>query len=102
MFLRANQIPILIVTFCLLWSSAFAAAKAALIDCTPLLLVTARCLLAGGLTLAIAAARPGAWRVSPRDFGELIRLWLGHKQLYLWLHKLAMEPVSARVRGLIA
>src|SRR5262249_13277592 len=51
MFLRANQIPILIVTFCLLWSSAFAAPKAALIDCPPLLLVTARCLLAGGFDL---------------------------------------------------
>jgi drug/metabolite transporter (DMT)-like permease len=93
MFLRTDQIPILIVTFCLLWSSAFAAAKAALIDCPPLLLVTARCLLAGGLTLAIAAARPGAWRVSRRDFGVLI---------LLGLNNLAMQSVAAGVAALIA
>jgi len=102
MFLRANQIPILIVTFCLLWSSAFAAAKAALIDCPPLLLVTARCLLAGGLTLAIAAARPGAWRVSRRDFGVLILLGLANNALYLGLNNLAMQSVAAGVAALIA
>ena len=102
MFPRANQTPILIVTFCLLWSSAFAASKAALIDCPPLLLVTARCLLAGGLTLAIAAARPGAWRVSPRDFGVLILLGLANNAIYLGLNNLAMQSVAAGVTALIA
>src|SRR5499433_658850 len=102
MFLRTNQIPILIVTFCLLWSSAFAAAKAALIDCPPLLLVMARCLLAGGLTLAIAAARPGAWRVSRRDFGVLILLGLANNALYLGLNNLAMQSIAAGVAALIA
>ncbi len=102
MFLRTNRIPILIIIFCLLWSSAFAAAKVALIDCPPLLLVTARCLLAGGLTLAIAAARPGAWRVSRRDFGVLILLGLANNALYLGLNHLAMRSVAAGVTALIA
>lgn len=102
MFLRTNRIPILIVTFSLLWSSAFAASKVALIDCPPLLLVTARCLLAGGLTLAIAAARPGAWRVSRRDFGVLILLGLANNALYLGLNHLAMQSVAAGVTALIA
>lgn len=103
MFLRTNRIPILIVTFLLLWSSAFAASKVALIDSPPLLLVTARCLLAGGLILAIAAAaRPGAWRVSRRDFGVHILLGLTNIALYLGLNHLAMQSVAAGVTALIA
>src|SRR5262249_13905267 len=102
MFLRANQIPILVVTFCLLWSSAFAAAKAALIDCPPLLLVMARCLLAGGLTLAIAAARPGAWRVAGRVFGVRLLLGWANSALYRGLNTLAMRSGGAGVAALIA
>src|SRR5262249_30955979 len=102
MFLRTHQIPILIVTFCLLWSSAFAAAKAALIDCPPLLLLTARWLFAGGLTLAIASARPGAWRVPGRALGVPILLGLANNALYLGLNNLAMQSVAAGVTALIA
>ena len=48
-------LPLLVVAFCLLWSSAFSAAKIALADCPPLLLLTARFLLAG---LVVLWARP--------------------------------------------
>jgi drug/metabolite transporter (DMT)-like permease len=51
-----HAMPLMIAAFCLLWSSAFAVAKLALADCPPLLLLTARFLLAGGLMLTVAAA----------------------------------------------
>ena len=44
----SHAMPLMIAAFCLLWSSAFAVAKLALADCPPLLLLTARFLLAGG------------------------------------------------------
>ena len=47
-----DMLPLFIAAFCLLWSSAFAAAKLALLDCPPLLLLTARFLLAGTVVLA--------------------------------------------------
>ncbi len=102
MSLQPYRIPVLIVTFCLLWSSAFAAAKAALIDCPPLLLITARFLLAGGLTLIVAAARPGAWHISWRDLGVLVVLGLANNALYLGLNQLAMTTVAAGLAALIA
>jgi len=50
-----DPLALMIAAFCLLWSSAFAVAKLALADCPPLLLLTARFLLAGGLMLTAAA-----------------------------------------------
>jgi drug/metabolite transporter (DMT)-like permease len=102
MSLQPYRIPILIVTFCLLWSSAFAAAKVALIDCPPLQLITARFLLAGGLTLIVAAARPGAWHISWRDLGVLVVLGLANNALYLGLNQLAMTTIAAGLAALIA
>jgi len=102
MSLQPYRIPILIITFCLLWSSAFAAAKAALIDCPPLLLLTARFLLAGGLTLIVAATRPGAWHISWRDLGVLVVLGLANNALYLGLNQLAMTTIAAGLAALIA
>ena len=43
---RFNALPVMILTFCLLWSSAFAAAKLTLAYSPPLLLLAARFLLA--------------------------------------------------------
>ena len=54
-------LPLAVFTFCLIWSSAFSVAKLALYDCPPLLLLTARFLLAGAITLG-AAAFYADWR----------------------------------------
>ena len=60
-------LPVMVVTFCVLWSAAFAVAKAAVIDCPPLLLLTARFLFAGVLILGIAMVRRTPWTLSRRD-----------------------------------
>src|SRR5215469_16796351 len=47
--------PLMVAFFCLLWSSAFSVAKLAIADCPPLLVLTARFLLAGVFVLGVAA-----------------------------------------------
>src|SRR6478736_6406539 len=70
----SHAMPLMIAAFCLLWSSAFAVAKLALADCPPLLLLTARFLLAGGLMLTAAALDRSPWRVARRDILALALL----------------------------
>jgi len=55
-------LPVLVAMFCLLWSSAFSAAKLALLDCPPLLLLTARFLIAAVVMLGAAAMTGTSWR----------------------------------------
>ena len=52
-----NRLPLYIGLFCLLWSFAFVAGKIGVTDCPPLILLTARFLLAGILILGISALR---------------------------------------------
>src|SRR5262245_26256469 len=62
-----NTLPLQVLTFCLLWSSAFAAAKLTLAYCPPFLLLSCRFLLAGLVMLAALAMQRGDWRMRRRD-----------------------------------
>ena len=90
-----HAMPLMIAAFCLLWSSAFAVAKLALADCPPLLLLTARFLLAGGLMLTVAAADGAPWRLSRRDILVLAVLGVANNALYLGLNYIGMRSISA-------
>ena len=71
----ALPLPVLIATFCLFWSSAFSVTKLALADCPPLLLLTARFLVAGVVILGAAAVTGTIWRtVTRRDLIVLAAL----------------------------
>ena len=48
-------LPVMVAAFCLLWASAFAVAKLAIADCPPLIVLTARFLLAGVVIIGAAA-----------------------------------------------
>jgi drug/metabolite transporter (DMT)-like permease len=98
----ADLLPLLIAVFCLLWSSAFAAAKLALLDCPPLLLLTARFLLAGTVVLAAAAIHGGPWRLTRRDFLVFAGLGLANNAIYLGLNFFGMREVSAGLTALIS
>ena len=91
---------LLIGAFCLLWSSAFAVAKMTLADCPPLLLLTARFVLAGVLMLAAAAVYRAKWHLGHRDLLTLAGLGIVNNALYLGL-KLAAE-CAASLAGLAA
>jgi len=84
-----------IALFCLLWSSAFAAAKIALRDCPPLTLLTVRFLLAGLLMLGVAAATGGLRRIPARELLSLAMLGVLNNALYLGLSWSGMASVSS-------
>ncbi len=84
-----------IAVFCILWSSAFAAAKIALRDCPPLTLLTIRFLIAGLLMLGIAVLTKSWRRPSGRDLAALVLLGLLNNALYLGLSWVGMTTVSS-------
>ncbi len=92
---------ILILVFCLLWSSAFAVAKFALADCPPLVLLTARFLLAGVVILGAAMIWRADWRLSRRDLLVLAGLGVINNAIYLGLSVSGMQSVSAGLAALI-
>lgn len=84
-----------IAVFCLLWSSAFAAAKIAVHDGPPLVLLSARFLLAGVLLLAVARLGAG-WRPpAPRELAVLALLGVLNNALYLGLSWTGLTTVSS-------
>lgn len=95
-------LPIMVVTFCVLWSAAFAVAKAAVMDCPPLLLLTGRFLIAGLLILGIATIRQTPWTLSRRDLIFFAVVGIANQALYLGLGYIGLQEISAGLSTLIA
>jgi drug/metabolite transporter (DMT)-like permease len=94
-------LPLAIAAFCVIWSSAYSVAKLALYDCPPLMLLTARFLLAGTIMLA-AAAFSADWRqLRRRDLAALVALGLLNYPLYLGLNYYGMLSIPAGLSALI-
>lgn len=94
-------LPVAIIAFCLLWSAAFVAGKIGVTDCPPLLLLTARFLLAGLLILALAALGGDKWTLTRRDVAALVVLGIANNALYLGLGYTGLQTVSAGLNALI-
>ncbi|MFG1477263.1 EamA family transporter [Xanthobacter sp. V4C-4] len=86
---------VLIVLFCLIWSSAFAAAKMALADCPPLLLLSARFLLAGGLLLGGCAVMGALANVGWRALALFAGIGVLNNAAYLGFSYWGMTTVSS-------
>jgi drug/metabolite transporter (DMT)-like permease len=96
-----NTLPLAIGVFCLLWSFAFVAGKIGVTNCPPLILLTARFLLAGILIVGIAALRGEGWSLSRRDVAIFAILGVANNALYLGLGYTGLQTVSAGLGGLI-
>lgn len=96
-----NLLPLYITIFCLLWSFAFVAGKIGVTYCPPLLLLSVRFLLAGGLILGLFAIRRDAWRLSWGDIGKFALLGVVNNALYLGLSYAGLRSVSAGFAGLV-
>jgi drug/metabolite transporter (DMT)-like permease len=90
-----------IALFCLLWSSAFAAAKIALRDCPPLTLLTVRFFIAAVLMLGLAGATGGLRRTRWRELGVLAGLGVLNNAVYLGLSWTGMTTVSSAFAAVI-
>jgi drug/metabolite transporter (DMT)-like permease len=99
--IAVNPMPVMIAAFVVLWSSAFAVAKVALVDCPPLLLLMARFLLAGAIILGTVAVMRTPWRLSRRDLAALALLGVANNALYLGLNYVGMRSISAGLSALI-
>jgi drug/metabolite transporter (DMT)-like permease len=96
-------LPLLVAAFCLIWSSAFAVSKVALLDCPPLLLVMARCLFAGSIMLGAARIIDSQQKLARRDLAIYAALGIANYALYLGLGYVGITlGVSAGLWALIS
>jgi drug/metabolite transporter (DMT)-like permease len=94
-------LPVLIAVFCLLWASAFSVAKVTLAYCPPLLVLTARFLLAGVLIVGAAALYGLPLRLSRRDVLVFAVLGIANQAVYLGLGLMGMRTISSGLAALI-
>lgn len=92
----------LAVPFCILWASAFVAAKVGVTSSPPLLFLTARFLLAGVILTGIAWQRGALKGISWRDMGWLVVLGAFNNALYLGCNFTAMVKISAGLSSIIS
>ncbi|MCX5496969.1 DMT family transporter [Kaistia dalseonensis] len=90
-----------IALFCVIWSSAFAAAKIALPDCPPLLLLAIRFLAAGSLMFALAALTGRLSWPDRRTVGQLALLGAFNNAIYLGFSFSGMQTVSSAFAAVI-
>lgn len=96
--------PVMIALFVVVWASAFAAAKIALVDCPPLLLLGTRFLTAGSLILLILALSSGVGEMAklrPRDVGALALIGIFNNACYLGLSYVGLTTVSSGFTAVI-
>jgi drug/metabolite transporter (DMT)-like permease len=96
-----NWLPVTITLFCLIWSFAFVAGKIGVTDCPPLLLLSARFLLAGSIIAVISALRGETFDLSLRDVAVFALIGVANNALYLGLGYTGLQTVSAGIGGLV-
>ena len=94
-------LPVLIAAFCLLWASAFAVAKLAIADCPPLLVLTARFLIAGVVVMGAAAIYGAPWNLSRRDVGIFALLGIVNQAACLGLTYVGIQSASSGIVALV-
>jgi drug/metabolite transporter (DMT)-like permease len=98
---RSIPLPFLIASFCLLWSSAFAAAKIGMADSPPLLLLVMRFLVAGTLIFGVVAIRHSPWDLSRRDVVVFAVLGVVNQATFLGLGYVGMHSISSGLSALV-
>jgi len=94
-------LPILIAAFCLLWASAFSVAKLAVGDCPPLLVLTARFLLAGVVMLGAGAFYGLRFNLTRRDVVVFSLLGIANQAAYLGLSYVGIRSISSGLAAMV-
>jgi drug/metabolite transporter (DMT)-like permease len=92
---------VLVGAFCLLWASAFSVAKIAVTDCPPLLVLTARFLLAAVFVFAAAPAFGLPLKLHRRDALIFALLGFANQAVYLGLSYVGIRSISSGLAALI-
>ena len=96
-----NPLPFYVAIFCLLWSSGFVPSKMGVTDCPPLIFLTVRFLIAGGLILGISRLRGDDWSLSRRDVLVFVLIGVANNALYLGLGYIGLKTISSGINALI-
>jgi drug/metabolite transporter (DMT)-like permease len=91
----------MVAAFCLLWASAFSVAKLAIADCPPLIVLTARFLLAGVVILGAAAFFGVRLRLSRRELLLFALLGIANQAVYLGLSYVGIRGTSSGLAALV-
>ena len=94
-------LPILIAAFCLLWASAFSVAKLAVGYCPPLLVLTARFLLAGVVMLGAGAFFGLRSNLTRRDVVVFSLLGIANQAAYLGLSYVGIRSISSGLAAMV-
>ena len=97
-----RELYLLGISFCVLWSSAFIAAKFGLTAAPPLAQLTIRFLFAGALMWAGMLLMGKKWPTDRRDVATGIVLGVLNNSAYLGLFFIAMQTITAGLAALIA
>ena len=89
------------LTFAVIWSSAFSAARVIVADAPPLTALVFRFLLSGLLGVGIARALGQSWRLDPRRWRAVMIFGICQNALYLGLNFVAMQTVQASLAAII-
>lgn len=95
------RLPLMVGTFILLWSSAFAVGKIAITDCPPLIFLATRFLVAGVLMIGLVAVSGIRWTLSKRDIVVFAALGVANQAMYLGIGFMGLKTVSAGLSALI-
>ena len=90
------------IAFAFMWSSAFTSARIIVTNAPPLTVSTARFLIAGVVTLAIARAMGQSLRLTPAQWRLTIVFGICQNAIYLGLNFIAMQWVEASLAAIIA
>ena len=90
------------IAFAFMWSSAFTSARIIVTNAPPLTVSTARFLIAGLVTLAIARALGQSLRLTPAQWRLTIVFGICQNAIYLGLNFIAMQWVEASLAAIIA
>jgi drug/metabolite transporter (DMT)-like permease len=94
-------LPVMVAAFCLLWASAFAVAKLAIADCPPLIVLTARFLLAGVVIFGVAALFGLRLSLSRRELLLFALLGIANQAVYLGLSYVGIRSTSSGLAALV-
>jgi drug/metabolite transporter (DMT)-like permease len=94
-------LPIMVAAFCLLWASAFSVAKLAIADCPPLIVLTARFLLAGVVIFGAAALFGVRFNLGRRELLLFALLGIANQAVYLGLSYVGMHSTSSGLAALV-
>lgn len=90
------------LAFAFVWASAFTSTRIIVAEAPPLMSLTLRFVIAGGLGVLIALALGQSWRLSRRQWRALVVFGVAQNALYLGLNWVAMQTVEASLAAIIA